>query len=65
MNILEIKINDFGGSPVCEHNMPCSVCHNLHAVYEMNTGIFQPCWPCQKKFKLIKRKWWMDFFGLI
>jgi hypothetical protein len=38
MKIAKIVINDFGGSPVCEHNMPCTVCGIKHAVYDMSNG---------------------------
>lgn len=47
--LAEIKVNDFGGSPIAEHNMPCAVCRNSHAVIDLNTGIFHPCWPCQDR----------------
>ena len=40
---------------LCSHNQACHVCLNAHAVYVMPTGIFEPCWECQKKgYKLIK-----------
>lgn len=58
MNLAEITVDTFGGSPVAEHNMPCAVCRNKHAVLDMNTGKFQPCWGCQKSgWALVKRSW--------
>ena len=29
------------------HDMPCPVCRSKHAVLNMNTGVFNPCWDCQ------------------
>ena len=29
MNLAEIVVDDFSGSPVAEHNMPCAVCGNV------------------------------------
>ena len=41
-------INDFGGSPVAEHDVICPVCRKHHAVLLLNTGQFFPCWNCQR-----------------
>lgn len=49
MELAEIEIDDFGGAPVAEHNMPCVVCGARKAVYELSCGRFQPCWGCQEK----------------
>lgn len=54
MNIFEVKIDDYDGAPVATHNMPCAVCYKKHAVLDMGEGIFQPCWDCQKIYKLRK-----------
>ena len=43
------KVNDFGGAPVAEHDVVCAVCRIESAVLVLNTGVFQPCWNCQKK----------------
>lgn len=52
--LANIWINDFGGSPVAEHNMPCAVCLINPAVYLMDSGEFSPCWRCQKEgYRLI------------
>ena len=54
MDLAEIKMVTDGG-PWCIHNMPCAVCGNSHAVYNLSIGVFLPCWECQKKgFVLIK-----------
>ena len=63
MDLIQIKINDFGGSPVCEHNMPCAICHKSKAVLQMQEGIFYPCWECQKEYKLVKKNWFDKFLG--
>jgi hypothetical protein len=52
MELARIEVNDFGGSPVAEHNMPCAVCGRRKAVIVLNTGIFEPCWTCQKTWEL-------------
>jgi len=55
LKIIKIKIDDFNGSPFCSHNYPCPVYFNLHAVYDMNEGIFKPSWKAQNEgFRLIK-----------
>jgi hypothetical protein len=33
--------------PVAFHDMACAVCHEKHAVYNVNNGLFSPCWDCQ------------------
>lgn len=35
------------GGPWASHDFACPVCHNKHAVLDLNTGVFQPCWDCQ------------------
>lgn len=40
-----------------EHNYLCAVCRKESAVLECNTGILQPCWECQKKYKLVRLNW--------
>lgn len=37
------------GGPWAEHNMPCAVCCLKKATLDLNTGIFQPCSPCQRR----------------
>ncbi len=54
MKIAKVKINDFGGAPVAEHNMPCAVCLTEKAVYNLSanlpkSGTFDPCWGCQAR----------------
>ena len=43
--------------PMMEHNYLCAVCRNKAAVINTNTGILNPCWDCQKKYKVIKITW--------
>lgn len=38
MKLAEIFINDFDGAPMAEHNMPCAVCCESHAVYDLSIG---------------------------
>lgn len=51
MKKAEIIINDFGGSPIAEHNMPCPICLKHKAVYDLSHGFFQPCWVCQNEVR--------------
>lgn len=37
------------GGPWAEHNMPCPVCLKKSAVLNIGTGVYQPCWDCQKR----------------
>ena len=48
MEIFKPTINDFGGAPFAEHNMPCAICRDEKAVLDLSCGIFRPCWTCQK-----------------
>jgi len=42
-----------------EHNYLCACCKEKSAVQECHTGILQPCWDCQKKWK-VKRVTWLE-----
>ena len=62
-HLAEILIDDLGGAPVARHNFPCAVCRSEKAVLQLDTGIFHPCWTCQRKgWDLVHRsrfaKWW-------
>ena len=49
------------GGPWAMHNMPCSVCQRNKAVLNLNTGILEPCWECQRAgWHLVRRSrsWW-------
>ena len=50
-----LKVRDIG--PGVVHNMPCSVCWDSKAVLDLNTGMFQPCWTCQSKGYILKKRW--------
>jgi len=61
MELAEIKVNDWGGAPAADHNMPCAVCRENHAVLNLNTGRFHPCWCCQdmRRVDLVQWKRWV------
>lgn len=70
MELAEIKVNDLGGAPVAIHNCPCAVCGKEKAVLILNTGVFEPCWECQKQgWKIVKLsrfwKWILKKFGVL
>lgn len=71
MKLAKIKMDDFGGAPVCDHNMPCAVCGIKPAVYQLNLGYFHPCWNCQEEgwriiqMKSKRMKWILKFFKII
>lgn len=60
MELAKIEINDFGGSPMAEHNYPCPVCLDHPAVYNLSagrhgSGTMSPCWECQGRgFHLLR-----------
>ena len=39
---------------IMEHNYLCAVCKEKSGVMEIHIGILQPCWDCQKKWRLKK-----------
>jgi hypothetical protein len=43
--LLTPRIEDHG--IFANHDYPCPVCLKEHAVLNMQTGVFQPCWLCQ------------------
>lgn len=62
MELSPIVVNDFGGAPIAEHNMPCAVCGCCHAVLYLNTGVFLPCWKCQKHgWRTVQVPKWLRF----
>lgn len=49
------------GGPWCHHNVACAVCGDRSAVMNLNLGVFEPCWSCQRngwQLKHKKRRWW-------
>lgn len=64
--LAKITVNDFGGAPVAEHNMPCPVCGIKHAVLYLNAGIFYPCRQCERGGWTLLRlprwlsRWWQN-----
>lgn len=55
MQLAKIEIDDFGGSPVAEHNFPCPVCGERKAMLCLNTGLFHPCGLCDRKGWMLVR----------
>ena len=49
MKLAEIIVDDFGGAPAAEHNMPCAICRERKAVLLLDYGRFAPCWECQRR----------------
>lgn len=44
--------------PAATHDMPCACCHSRPAVYNLNDGVFKPCWICQETWELRRLPWW-------
>jgi len=70
MELAKIDVDDFGGSPFAEHNMPCAICGVKHAMLELNYGRFQPCCGCQSEgWHAIKirgwRAWVLKMLGVL
>jgi len=51
---VSIWIHDSG--MIVTHDYSCPVCNEQPAVYHTGTGIFQPCWDCDKTHTTIKKK---------
>lgn len=52
-------VDTFGGSPFATHDQACAACQERHAVIDLSTGLFQPCWECQGRgYVLIRRPKW-------
>lgn len=49
MKLAVIKTVTHDSGLAATHNMPCAVCRTQHAVLDLPTGRFQPCWECQRK----------------
>lgn len=47
---------------VMEHNYLCACCKKNSAVQEVHIGILQPCWECQKTWKLKRVRWFDRWF---
>lgn len=46
-----------------KHNYLCAVCKTESAVQDMDKGILQPCWECQKKGFILTNSWLFKFFS--
>lgn len=60
--LAEYKYNDFGGSPVAEHNFPCPICQEEPAVVHMWNHTFNPCRKCGNYWKTINLNSWFKRF---
>lgn len=47
--------------PAMEHNYLCAICRHYPAVIETWRGWLQPCWECQKQYKMIRLNWFDRF----
>lgn len=65
-SMVDVEVFTDGG-PWLMHNIPCSVCHEQKGVFNMGTGIIEPCWDCQREgFRTCRRRrgWlWRLLFG--
>ena len=56
-----VRVNDFGGAPVAEHNHPCGVCWWRSSVLDLPSGVFGPCWECQAGgWRMMQVPKWLD-----
>ena len=60
VDLAPLEILDLG--PAVQHNMRCAVCQEKHAVLNLNTGVFQPCWSCQAAGYEVRRRWQWKFW---
>lgn len=44
------------GAGAIDHNVYCSVCHEESAVWDLNSGVLEPCWKCQRAGWETKRR---------
>lgn len=58
VGVAEFKYSIAG--PIANHNYLCAVCRENKAVLDLNTGILQPCWKCQRCHWVIKKTNWLD-----
>ena len=49
--------------PMATHNYLCAVCREHKAVFDLNTGILQPCWKCQKSYMVLRLNWMNKLIG--
>lgn len=51
------------GGPWAEHDQACAVCSVRCAVLDIGTGIFHPCWACQRVgWRLLRRRWFYKLY---
>lgn len=43
--------------PIMCHNYYCAVCKEHPGVQDLSSGILQPCWGCQNKYRVVKLTW--------
>jgi hypothetical protein len=62
--LAQIVVDDFGGSPIAKHNMPCAVCRGAKAVLLMSEGRFLPCWSCHGEgWRTLRLPKWLRWLG--
>lgn len=56
--LAKIEVIDHG---ICvDHNFPCPICGKKTAVFQMNNGIYTPCWECQTEgYMTLKLPVWL------
>lgn len=62
------KPNIIVHGPFANHDQACASCHVEPAVYELDSGTFQPCWGCQKRgLELVyaPKKWQRRIIAMI
>lgn len=65
VELADITVYNHDSGMICIHNHPCCICKINPSVLHTNTGIFQPCWNCQKKgYKITKKteSWFSKLF---
>jgi len=61
LEVADVNVYMHDSGMVCTHDYSCPVCRTEKAVLDSSTGLMQPCWCCQKDYKLVKidkRRWW-------
>lgn len=58
--VLDVTIVTDGG-PWAQHNHPCPVCGDRHAIMDLGGGVFGPCGECTAEgwsLTYRRRRWW-------
>ena len=50
------------GGPWAHHDQACPVCQENHAVLNLNTGRYNPCWACRREgWRTLKLPKWLKW----